>query len=98
MKTKGKARTTTEGAAPPTARGVQTTSRLPSPRWLLLLIGAGIFFGTLDQTVVVTVLPKILIDLKLNVNRDIGQAPWIVTGYLLGYTVAMPVVGRLATV
>ncbi|HEY7294106.1 MAG TPA: MFS transporter [Dehalococcoidia bacterium] len=77
---------------------MRTVSTLASPGWLLGLIGAGIFFGTLDQTVVVTVLADILKDLHLPINRDLGQAPWIVTGYLLGYTVAMPVVGRVADV
>ncbi len=84
--------------APASGRQARTESRRRAPGWLLLLVGAGIFFGTLDQTVVVTVLPDILRDIKLSIIRDLGQAPWIVTGYLLGYTVAMPVVGRLADV
>ncbi|MHB8577288.1 MAG: MFS transporter [Dehalococcoidia bacterium] len=74
------------------------TSRLPSPRWLLLLLGAGVFFGTLDQTVVVTVLPDVIKDIHLPINTKFGEAAWIVNGYLLGYTVAMPVMGRLADV
>lgn len=76
----------------------RTASTRSSPAWLLGLIGAGVFFGTLDQTVVVTVLADILRDLHLPINRDLGKAPWIVTGYLLGYTVAMPIVGRVADV
>src|SRR5581483_8666128 len=94
-----------DGAAPraapdgPSGGGrTRTVSTRASPAWLLGLIGAGVFFGTLDQTVVVTVLADILKDLHLPINRDLGKAPWIVTGYLLGYTIAMPIVGRLADV
>ncbi len=68
---------------------------LRSPGALLLLVGAGVFLGTLDQTVVVTILPKIVDDLGLPAAH-FGQATWIVNGYLLGYTVAMPTMGRLA--
>jgi MFS family permease len=75
-----------------------TISRLASPRWLLLLIGAGIFFGTLDQTVVVTVLANILADIHLPVNREFSNASWIINGYLIAYTVAMPLMGRVADV
>src|SRR6266536_4126700 len=63
-------------------------------RLLMLLLGAGVFVGTLDQTVVVTILPKIIDGVELPVSR-FGPATWIVNGYLLGYIVAMPVVGRL---
>lgn len=80
------------------AAATRTLSRLASPRWLLLLVGAGIFFGTLDQTVVVTVLPAIISDIRLPINTQFGQASWIVSGYLLGYTVAMPLMGRVADV
>ncbi|HLZ70403.1 MAG TPA: MFS transporter [Dehalococcoidia bacterium] len=86
------------GAPPAGFRRALTESRRRSPAWLLLLVGAGIFFGTLDQTVVVTVLADILKDLRLPINRDLGKAPWVVTGYLLGYTIAMPIVGRVADV
>lgn len=75
-----------------------TLSRLASPSWLLLLIGAGIFFGTLDQTVVVTVLADILASIHLPINRDFSNASWIINGYLIAYTVAMPLMGRVADV
>lgn len=83
----------TAGAVPRS----HTLSRRPSPRLLLLAVGLGVFIGTFDQTVVVTVLPSMIRDLGIPVAR-FGQATWIVNGYLLGYTVAMPVVGRLADV
>jgi len=76
----------------------RTLSRFVSPGWLLLLLGAGIFFGTLDQTVVVTVLPDILASIRLPVNTEFSQAAWIVNGYLIAYAVAMPLTGRVADV
>ena len=57
----------------------------------------GVFSTALDQTVVVTALPSVMLDIKIPIT-DIDQASWIITGYLLGYTIAMPVVGRIADV
>ena len=64
---------------------------------LLLVVGAGVFIGTFDQTVVVTILPNIINGLSLPVSR-FGESTWIVNGYLLGYAVALPVVGSLADI
>lgn len=77
--------------------------RLSAPageRLLLIALGvvsAAVFLAALDQTMVVTVLPSILRDLRIPFTR-LDQAAWIVTGYLLGYTVAMPLFGRIADV
>ncbi len=51
----------------------------------------------LDQTVVVTVLPQVITDLRIPITR-LDDAAWIVTAYLVGYTAAMPLLGRLADV
>jgi MFS family permease len=64
--------------------------------WLVLaVVGAGVFFGTFDQTVVVTILPNMIDGLGLPAAK-FGEATWIVNGYLLGYAVALPAVGSLA--
>lgn len=63
----------------------------------LAALCAGVFVSGLDQTVVVTVLPQIVGDLHLGVN-ELDRAVWIVTAYLLGYTAAMPLLGRAADV
>ena len=68
-----------------------------SPTATLLLVSLGVFFTALDQTVVVTVLPPIMTDLKVGI-ADLDRASWIITGYLLGYTVAIPLIARLADV
>ena len=68
-----------------------------SPYWLLAVVAAGVFFAADDQTSVVTVLPPIIEDLELSVAH-FERIAWIVNGYLLGYTVAMPLMARVADV
>ncbi len=57
----------------------------------------GIFIAADDQTVIVTVLPEIMLDLKVQIN-ELDRASWTITGYLLGYVAAMPLVGRMSDV
>ena len=80
-----------------TANANDTVPRnLPAPL-VLFVVGMGVFVAALDQTVVVTALPSVMLDLKIPV-ADLDRATWIITAYLLGYTVAMPLIGRLADV
>ena len=68
------------------------------PTWLVLaVIGLGAFFTALDQTVVVTVLPAVMQDLRIPIG-ELDRVSWMVTAYLLGYTAFMPLFGRLADV
>ncbi len=64
---------------------------------VLMVIGLGAFVTALDQTVVVTALPSVMLDLKVPIT-ELDRASWIITAYLLGYTVAMPLIGRLGDV
>ena len=64
---------------------------------VLTIIGLGAFVTALDQTVVVTALPSVMLDLKIP-PTELDRAAWIVTAYLLGYTVAMPLIGRMGDV
>ena len=69
-----------------------------TPTWLVLsIIGLGAFFTALDQTVVVTVLPAVMLDLRVPIS-ELDKLTWVVTAYLLGYTAFMPLFGRLADV
>ena len=73
------------------SRGVRST-------WAILTItGLGAFIAALDQTVVITALPSVMLDLKIPIT-ELDRVSWIVTAYLLGYTVAMPLIGRLGDV
>lgn len=68
------------------------------PTWVVLtVIGLGAFFTALDQTVVVTVLPAVMLDLRIPIG-ELDRVSWVVTAYLLGYTAFMPLFGRLADV
>ena len=64
---------------------------------VLGIICLGVFSTALDQTVVVAALPAVMVDLEIPLT-DLDRASWIVTGYLISYTVAMPLAGRLSDV
>ncbi len=66
-------------------------------RWLILaLICVPVFIGSLDLTIVSAFLPEIILKLELPVESIINDAAWIVTGYLLAYTVSMTFMGRVS--
>ena len=68
-----------------------------SPYLALLPVFVGVFIAADDQTVIVTVLPEIMFDLRVQIN-EIDRASWTITGYLLGYVAAMPLMGRMSDV
>ena len=55
----------------------------------------GVFIAADDQTVVVTLLPEMMTDLRVAVS-ELDRASWSITGYLIGYTAAMPLMGRIS--
>ncbi|MGI8587030.1 MAG: MFS transporter [Chloroflexia bacterium] len=78
-------------AAPAKAR------RVPPARLSLAIVAAGVLLAALDQTVVVTVLYKVQVEYQIP-PIHLDQLGWVVTAYLLGYTVALPLMGRVADV
>ncbi|MEE8363372.1 MAG: MFS transporter, partial [Dehalococcoidia bacterium] len=70
---------------------------VPGLRAYLLIVPvcAGVFIAADDQTSVVAILPDMLADLHVSVN-ELGRASWTITGYLIGYTAAMPLMGRVS--
>lgn len=64
----------------------------------IALISIPIFIGALDLTVVSAVLPQVIYDLQLPIQTKLDEAAWVVTGYLLAYSVAMSFMGRLSDI
>jgi MFS family permease len=64
---------------------------MPRPA-LLALAGAGLFIAALDAYAVVTLLPAMTADVGLTIEH-LEQATPIVSGFLGGYVVAMPLLG-----
>ena len=62
---------------------------------VLAVVAAGLFVAALDTYVVVTLLPRMMFDLALPIDR-IEQATPIITGFLVGYIVTMPLMGAIS--
>ncbi len=59
----------------------------------------GVFLTAMDQTVVVTALPKIITDPGINIPfTQLDHAAWIISAYLLGFVIAMPLMGRVSDI
>src|SRR5438132_5983613 len=57
----------------------------------------GVFFTAMDQTVVVTALPPIVTALNIGLTK-LDHAAWIISAYLLGFIIAMPLMGRVSDI
>ncbi|HEU5229253.1 MAG TPA: MFS transporter [Ktedonobacteraceae bacterium] len=66
-------------------------------RLAILVACTAVFLTALDQTVVVTALPQIILDLQIPIGQ-LDRAAWIISGYLLGYVIAMPLMGRVSDI
>jgi MFS family permease len=65
----------------------------------LLVACASVFITSMDETVVVTALPKIIADPGINIPiTQLDHAAWIVSAYLLGFVIAMPLMGRVSDI
>src|SRR5207245_375602 len=80
-----------------TAPTMSDTPPQAGRKLLLVIAGAGLFVTALDAYVVVTLLPAMVADVGLTIDR-FEQATPIVTGFLGGYVVAMPLLGAYSDV
>ncbi|MBE0691080.1 MAG: MFS transporter [Anaerolineae bacterium] len=65
--------------------------------WLVLaLAGIPVFIGALDLTIVSAFLPEIIVRLELPPQMVLNDAAWVVTGYLLAYTISLTFMGRVS--
>jgi MFS family permease len=66
-------------------------------RWIVMMwICLPIFIGALDLTVISAVLPQVIYDLEIPFQTGLDDAAWLVTGYLLAYSIALMFMGRLS--
>ncbi len=76
----------------------QRDGRLSTLGYLALgVVCVAVFLTALDQTVVVTALVSMIGDIGVPITQP-DRAAWIVSGYLLGYVVVMPLMGRIADI
>ncbi|MFZ4815103.1 MAG: MFS transporter [Phototrophicaceae bacterium] len=67
--------------------------------WLVIaFIAIPVFVGSLDLTVVSAFLPELILELELPLQDNLDEASWIVSGYLLAYTVSLTFTGRLSDI
>ncbi len=76
----------------------ETESSTGARPWIVLsMLLVGVVLAALDLTVVVSILTTMMYDLDIPLN-DLDKGAWIVSAYLLAYTVTMPFLGRVSDV
>ncbi len=65
--------------------------------WLLAIAAASVLIAAIDTYVIVLALPAIMSDVGIGVDQLQAATP-IISGFLLGYVVVMPLLGRLSDV
>jgi MFS family permease len=68
------------------------------PGVTLALVCLPVFIGALDLTIVSAVLPNVILDLQIPFPGGADEAAWVVSGYLLAYTVSVAVMGRVSDI
>jgi MFS transporter, DHA2 family, triacylglyceride efflux pump len=82
------------GAAGPATSNARAGAPATSNRRIAITAGSlAVLLGALDTYVVVTIMRDIMHDVGIAVNH-VQQITPIITGYLLGYIAAMPLLGR----
>ena len=66
-------------------------------RWILAIAAVSVLVAAMDTYVIVLALPAIMADVGIGVDQLQAATP-IVSGFLLGYVVVMPLLGRLSDI
>ena len=66
-------------------------------RWILAVAAIAVLIAAIDTYVIVLALPAIMADVGIGVDHLQAATP-IISGFLLGYVVVMPLLGRLSDV
>ncbi len=83
---------------PPSSSQVEEARGGATRPWLVLsMLLVGVILAALDLTVVVSILTTMMYDLDIPIG-NLDQGAWIVSAYLLAYTVTMPFLGRVSDV
>jgi MFS family permease len=75
--------------------GEPATTVGPDDRWRLAVVGLAVLLTAADTYVVVVALPAIMSGVGVGLDR-LQRATPIISGFLLGYTAVLPLIGRLA--
>jgi MFS family permease len=67
-----------------------------SPWTVLAFLCIPVFVGSIDLTIVSAILPEVIVSLGLPAENYLDDAFWMITAYLLAYTISMVFVGRLS--
>jgi len=79
------------------SQSVKTDAQSSINPWVVMAFMAiPVFIGSLDLTVVSAFLPELITELGLPLDTGLDDASWIVTSYLLAYTVSLTFMGRLS--
>ena len=70
------------------------TISLKNKFFYIFILCLAVFIAADDQTVVVTLLPSMVLDLGISVG-ELNKISWTITSYLLGFTLVMPLAGKL---
>jgi MFS family permease len=79
-----------------TDTAAQSSRPAVNPWVVLAFICIPVFIGSIDLTIVSAFLPEVIIDLELPIQTTLDDAAWILSGYLLAYTVGLTFMGRVS--
>ncbi|MGA7989638.1 MAG: MFS transporter [Candidatus Dormiibacterota bacterium] len=65
--------------------------------WILAIAAAAVLIAAVDTYVIVLALPVIMTDIGIGIDQLQAATP-IISGFLLGYVVVMPLIGRLSDI